>query len=71
MAEKTIVLWHMGKQRHVNGYEATSAEADFDAGTWTFKIDAETRVGAGEYLLISCEDLRQMAATAVQEDVAP
>jgi hypothetical protein len=62
MSHKSIIVWVRGEQRELCGYEATSAEADFDAGTWTFKIDADTRVGAGAYLLISCEDLRQLAA---------
>jgi len=31
---------------------ATSAEADFDAMTWTFQIDQQCRVGGGTYALV-------------------
>jgi hypothetical protein len=43
----------------VRCFEATSLEADFDKLTWTFQIDADTQVAAGQYLLIHQSDLME------------
>ena len=55
MAEKAITL--LGG-RTVRGYELVSAEADFSAMMWTFRMpDDDTRVGMGRYLVIRERDL--------------
>lgn len=57
MAELAIIVWQNGKQREVRGEEAISIDADFAANTWTFRINETTRVRAGRFMLIPCDDL--------------
>lgn len=61
MSEKTFYIWLRGEAVPINAHEARSIEANISEGTWTFKIDEDCRVGAGDYLLVSCEDLRKLA----------
>jgi hypothetical protein len=56
MAEKAISGQNW--KGPVRCYEVNSVEADFEKMTWTFQIDADTRVSGGRYLLIHEDDLR-------------
>ena len=61
MTRKAITLQN---GQTVEGEIVNAAEADFIKMTWTFDIEADTRVGAGEYLLVSCVDLQIAAVEA-------
>ena len=63
MSRKAITL-HNGQT--VEGDELLATEADFSKMTWTFEIDAETRISGGSYLIISCADLQAAALRASQ-----
>ena len=54
MSQRTLLLAN-GKAAHC--YEAASAEADLEAMTWTFRIDEDTKVSAGRYLLVPVEEV--------------
>lgn len=43
----------------VNGQIIEADSADFDAMTWTFSIDKDTRISAGKFLLIPMIELER------------
>jgi hypothetical protein len=46
---------------HIEGELIESLECDFPTKTWTFAIQDDTQIGAGEYIAISVADLKRMA----------
>ena len=48
------------------GQSLRSTEADFEADTWTFGIYRDTRVGAGDYLVISWKDFGEIFDAATK-----
>lgn len=63
---KKAISLHNGET--VEGEALIAKEADFIAQTWSFEIDDQTRVGAGEFIIISSVDLQAAAARAAAKD---
>lgn len=62
---------HVMDELQNRAFWATSSEADFSKGTWTFDVPS-MRCGAGPYLIISVrdwEDVERMRDTDQPKDV--
>lgn len=56
---KRAITLHDGET--IEGELVESLGCDFNAKTWTFLFTEDAQIGGGEYIVISCYDLQQLA----------
>jgi len=60
-------IW-LADDESIEGELIDSLECDFATKTWTFAIQDDTQIGAGEYIAISVADLQRLADLRAQKN---